>query len=69
MQSILHTVLHTIEHYFHLFYAVLGALFAHMIVYAQDHLFVSMPHPYHGLFHVDASIPEHRAVCVPQVMG
>jgi hypothetical protein len=39
-----------------------------MIVHAEDHFFVGVAEPDHGLVHIDAGIPEHGAVGVPQIV-
>ena len=40
-----------------------------MIVYAEDHLFIRVSEPDHGLLHVNAGIAKQRAVCVAEVMS
>ena len=55
---ILHTVLHTIQHIFHLIDAVTGAFFPYMILNFENHFFIGMAHPNHGLFHIDTRVTQ-----------
>ena len=62
------TGLTTKQRFFDLIDARLGALFRNVIVNVQDHFFIGMAHPNHGLMHVNPGIPEHGAIGVPEIV-
>ena len=65
---LLTTGLTTNQRFFNLIDARLGALFAYVVVDMQDHFFVTVTHPLHGLFHIDSGVHQVGAVSVPEVM-
>ena len=61
-------ILHILECFFYLIDAVFGAFFRNVIVNVEDHFFVCVAHPDHGLFHIDTRITEHGAIGMPEIM-
>ena len=65
----LHTVLHTNRGFFGDFDGLGGAFFRDVVIDPEDHFFIRMSEPDHGLVHIDTRVPkEPSAIRVPEVM-
>ena len=62
------TILTTFRVFIRNFDTLGGAFFGDMNVHAEDHFFIRVAEPDHGLVHINASIPEHGAVGVAEIV-